>query len=320
MITVSEEKERNLLDVLIAWIKLSRPLFFVSPGIIPFSLGSLLALHAIPVLNWPVFIIGNCGVIAILLITFHLNEYFDYYTDIHNRDYNRYSGGSRILPSGIVKREEVLKFVVMLIVLTFLLGLLLQFRYHTGKLTILLGGLGFFSGIFYTAPPIKGSYRGVGEILIGISCGWLTVFTGYYLQTGSLSLEISLLSLPLVFSITAVILINEFPDIQSDKLDNKGTLVIKLGDAGAARLYILLLILTYFSIIINTVILPKVYLFYNLSMLLSFPLSLRNILAVKARRYQDKKSLEKICGRTALINLSICVLPLMVFLLSRIWI
>jgi len=320
MITISERKGRNLLDVLIAWIKLSRPLFFVSPGIIPFSLGSLLALHTNPFLNWPVFIIGNCGVIAIMLITFHLNEYFDYTTDLHNRDYNRYSGGSRILPSGVIKREDVLKFIMVLIALTLLLGVLLQFRYHTGTLTLLLGGFGFFTGIVYTVPPFKGSYRGLGEILIGISCGWLTVFTGYYLQTGNLSLGISLLSLPLVFSITAVILINEFPDIQSDKLDNKNTLVIKLGEAGAAKLYIILLILTYFSILINTTILPRGYLFYNLSMLLSLPLSLKNILDVRVRRYQDKKSLEKICGRTALINLSIGGVPLMVFLLSRIWI
>ena len=318
MITISERKERNLLDVLIAWIKLSRPLFFVSPGIIPFSLGNLLALHTIPVLDWSVFILGNGGVIAILLITFLLNEYFDYTTDFHNRSYNRYSGGSRILPSGIIKREEVLKVVIVLVVLTLLLGLVLQFVYHTGKLTIFLGGLGFFAGIFYTAPPIKGSYRGLGEILIGVCCGWLTIFTGYYLQTGSLSIEISLLSLPLVFSIMAVILINEFPDVQSDKLDDKSTLVIKLGNASAARMYILLLILTYSSVLINIIILPQIYLFYNFSMLLSLPLSLKNILAMKARRYQDRKYLERICGRTALINLSTSGLPLIVFLLSRI--
>lgn len=320
MITLSEKKEQNLLDVLVAWIKLSRPLFFASPGIVPFSLGNILALHTIPSLNWPVFILGNCGVLAILLITFLLNEYFDYTTDLHNRSYNRYSGGSRILPLGIIKREEILKVVMVLITLTILLGLLLQFVYHTGKLTIFLGGMGFFAGIFYTAPPFKGSYRGLGEILIGISCGWLTVFTGYYLQTGNLSLEISFLSLPLIFSITTVILINEFPDIQSDKLDNKSTLVIKLGEAGAAKLYIFLLILTTVSILINIIILPKIYLFYNLSMLLSLPLSLKNILAMKFRQYQDRKALEKICGRTALINLSIGGLPLIVFLLSRIWV
>ncbi len=52
MITLSERKERNLLDVLVAWIKLSRPLFFASPGIVPFSLGNILALHTIPSLNW----------------------------------------------------------------------------------------------------------------------------------------------------------------------------------------------------------------------------------------------------------------------------
>ena len=318
MISISEGKEKSLLDVVIAWIKLSRPLFFASPGIVPFSLGSLLALYMIPALNWPVFVLGNCGVLAILLITFYLNEYFDYSTDLRNKSYNRYTGGSRILPSGTIKREEVLKIVMILVALTLLLGLVLQFVYHTGRLTIMLGGLGFLMGVFYTVPPIKGSYRGLGEIFIGVSCGWLTMFTGYYLQTGSLSLEISLLSLPLVSSIMAVILVNEFPDTHSDVIDNKNTLVVKLGDTGATKLYILLLVLTYIFALINIVILSRTYLFYNLSMLLSLPLSIKNILAMKAEKYQDRKSLEKICGRTGLISLATGGFPLIVFLISRI--
>lgn len=317
MSMVDEGKEKSLRSQLIAWIKLFRIPFVIGPGILPFSLGSLLALHAIPALNWPVFVIGNGGVVAILLVAFLLNEYFDYTTDLHNRDFNRYSGGSRILPSGIIRREAVLIVIAALIAITLLVGLVLQWGYHTGKLTLVLGGLGFLAGVFYTASPLRGSYRGVGELLIGISCGWLTLGAGYYLQTGRISLEVSLLSVPLVWSITAVILINEFPDYLSDKMDNKKTLVVRLGDAGAAQLYMLLLVLTFVSIMSNLIILPRAYLWYNLGMLGAIPLVVKNILAMKAHLYRDKKILEKICGRTALLHLSLSGVPLIIVSISR---
>jgi len=79
---------------------------------------------------------------------------------------------------------------------------LLQFYYKTGPYTIPLGALGAFAGFFYSARPIQWSYRGVGEIWIGLCYGWLTVAASYYIQTGELSPLVHWTALPISFTLT----------------------------------------------------------------------------------------------------------------------
>src|SRR5208337_5388835 len=81
-----------------------------------------------------------------------------------------------------------------------LLGLLLQFGYRTGDLTIPLGALGILGGYFSFARPLCWYRRGLGEAVGALCFGLLPVATGFYLQCGHLVTEVLLYGLPLTWA------------------------------------------------------------------------------------------------------------------------
>src|SRR4030042_324140 len=116
---------------------------------------------------------------------------------------------------GLVKRQSSLIAAYVCLAIAVVIGLLLNFYFKTGPLTIPLGALAIFIGYFYTARPFRWSYHGLGEVAIFFTCGWLANMTGYYLQTGQFSNVTTLISFPGAFSVFLVILMNEIPDINS---------------------------------------------------------------------------------------------------------
>jgi len=297
-----------------AWIALSRAPFH-SVGVFPFVLGATIAWSIGFPLNWPVLLLSTLAVILIMLTTYLAGEYYDFETDSANVSYNMFSGGSRVLQMGLIPRRSPLVVTYIAAVGATSIGFLLQFYYKTGPYTLLLGAFGLFCGYFYTARPIQWAYRGVGETLIAICYGWLTVNAAYYLQTGSFHPLVTLVSVPLAISIFLVILINEFPDYASDASSGKRTLVVRFGRERMAILYVVL------SIVCSlTLFAPLLYdapwIIAPLSLFALLPI-VWNILAIVRKGYEDNRVLQGICGRTILLNLTIAIIYIVPFLLRQ---
>jgi len=235
---------------LLSWLALFR-LGATARGVLPFLLGTAIAWSRGVPIDWSVLVLSSFAVLCVMLMTFLVNEYFDYSTDIANEDYHRLSGGSRVLPRGLIPRRHAIIAAAIFFALACGIGLSLYLSFHTGLLTIPLGAVAIITGFFYTAPPLRLSYRGLGELAIAFSCGWLAVATGYYLQAGRFDSAATLASLPGAFSVFLVILANEVPDIRSDKASGKNTLAVLLGIEKTGVLYAVLLVLCYLNIIVN---------------------------------------------------------------------
>ena len=270
-------------------------------GILPFLLGTTIAWSQGYAIDWIVFLLSALAVFCIMLITFLFNEYYDYEADIINKQFHSLSGGSRVLPLGLVRRTEALLAAYALILPVAIIGLVLYFYYETGPLTIPLGVLALLIGYFYTAKPIQLSYRGLGEIAILFSCGWLATIMGYYLQTGHIDNVAILASLPGAFSIFLVILINELPDIASDRVVGKRNLAVRLGKEKAALLYVFSLLICYISIIAIVFFgVPKITALLSLVLL---PIIGWNILSFRKKgSLEDTKTLESVALRTMLLD------------------
>lgn len=265
-------------------------------------------------IHWGVFLLSTLAVISIMLTTYYAGEYYDYETDSLNQEFNKFSGGSRTVATGLVPRHYALVASYASLAVAVTLGLILQFYYKTGVFTIPLGAFGLFCGFFYSSRPLQWSYRGIGEILIGICYGWLTVNTAYYLQTGHFGLVPTLVSLPIAITIFLVILINEFPDYVADREVGKNNLVVRFGREKMAILYMLLLIASFLAILVG---LPfgTPWLAGALSPLV-LGLIFFNITAMRGRGYEDRRVLEGICGRTIMINLLISAVYILAFALG----
>lgn len=297
----------------LAWLTLLR-LGATARGVLPFLLGAVIAWSQGKAISWAVLVLSSTAVACVMLMTFLVNEYYDYETDKANRYFHKLSGGSRILPLGFIPRRHALSAAYVFTAAAAGFGLWLYLGYRTGPLTIPLGALAVIIGYTYTAPPLRLSYRGWGEISIMFACGWLATAMGYYLQTGRLDSTATLASLPGGFSVFLVILINEIPDITSDSLSGKRNLAVRLGIDKAIVLYLIALAISYGSIIIMVFFgLPVTSAYFSILLL---PLMAWIVFTLQKQGVKDRKIQESLSIRTMIYDHLITVIYAASFILE----
>jgi 1,4-dihydroxy-2-naphthoate octaprenyltransferase len=226
------------------FVRLGRPLFLIG-GFLFHALGVLMALYTGASVSVPTLLWGQVAITSIQLMTHYSNDYFDLKADQANLTPTQWSGGSRILVDGLLSPHVALATAVFLAVLaggaTLLLGIVLQ----PGILTLSLLFLALLTAWSYSSPPLRLHSRGVGELTTALLVPGLTPLLGFYLHAGTLPLLPFLAIFPLCcFQFNMLLSIN-FPDAAGDRAVGKRTLVVRLGAARAARLYVALLITAY---------------------------------------------------------------------------
>jgi len=291
----------------IAWWRLSR-VPFLSVGILPLILGFILAWRRGYRGPLGLYLVSTAAVILIMWMTYYVGEWNDLEGDRLNQDFNRFSGGSRVLVMGSLPAWVSLLLGYGCMAGAILTGSYIYLRYQTDLRTLLLGGMAIFFGFFYSSKPFRWSYHGLGEILIGFCYGWLPIATGFFLLTGFFSPQIVPLSLPVGFSIFNVILINEFPDKEADHAIGKKNLVVRFGEERTGNLYAGLSLLTglsFMKIMWGIGRSPS-----WLLLLSGIPslLILWNLVQIWRGSYHDRGKLELLCRNTLFVNLSITML------------
>jgi len=199
------------------------------------------------------FSLLKAGLALIAMASIHLgsnllNDYFDYKqgADLNNPNRNQFSGGSRHIVSGIKSPRTFLIYGVSCLITGLLCGVVILMLAGSER-TVLIGiaVLGILLGYFYTAPPLKLAYRGLGEVTVFICFGLLPMLAALYVLAGNITGNSILLALPFGFLVTNIIWINEFPDHDSDKAARKNTLVVKLTPRYARTVYYLLAAASY---------------------------------------------------------------------------
>ncbi len=258
---------------------------FLTASIVPVLLGSAVAWEGTGMLHWGYFALTLIAAVLLHIGANVVNDYFDHVSgnDEANTEFVRpFSGGSRVIQSGLLSPLEVLTGGLLSFFLASLIGLYLTWA--RGPVVLALGVFGFVSGMFYTGRPFNWAGRGVGELLIGLNFGVLMTLGAYFVQTQQLSWVPVLASLPVALLITAVLWINEFPDYAADKAVGKKTLVVRLGRSRASVVYGALMVSAHLVILAGVIAerLPQA----TLLAFITLPLSLRAI--AHARRHYDE--------------------------------
>ncbi|MBN1167001.1 MAG: prenyltransferase [Methanospirillaceae archaeon] len=219
---------------------------FLTVGILPFLLGTMIAVQDGFLISVPVFFLGIAGTICIMLAAYYAGEYYDQIEDgLGNpAEKSRFAGGSLVIQKGLVNPEKVRRATIPVLLVALVIGLVLWLICQTGPLTLPLGLLGMAGGYLYSAQPVRWVTRGLGELWIAFCYGWLAPAAAYYLQTGDFSVWQTMISIPVAASISAVIIINEFPDYYADKKAGKRNLLVRFGLKKGAILYGLCIIIT----------------------------------------------------------------------------
>jgi 1,4-dihydroxy-2-naphthoate octaprenyltransferase len=290
-----------------AWWRISR-VPFLSVGLLPLVLGFVFAWRLGYRGSLGLYLLSSMAVILIMWMTYYLGERNDLEGDRLNQNFNRFSGGSRVLARGILPVWVPLLLGYGCLVAAILTGVYIYLHYQTGLWTLLLGGIGIFSGFFYSEKPFQWSSRGIGEMVIGFCYGWLPIATGFYLFSGFFSHQILLLSIPVGLSIFNVILINEFPDEEADRAIGKRTLVVRLGKERVSDLYVGLSVLVAFSFIKLLLVFGQTPVWVFILSGIPLLLILWNLIRIWRGGYRDASGLEILCRNTLFVNLSLTMI------------
>lgn len=214
------------------WLIEIRPKFLVGSVALAF-LGTSLAW-------WDGFFSLRYAVLGFIgLILWHisiqvLNDYFDYRSGVDFQTQRTpFSGGSGILPARLLKPMSVLKFALLSFALAVPIWTYLVIA--KGLLLLPLVGVGAVCVLLYT--PVLTRWR-LGELSSGLGLGILPVLMFYFIQTGGYTTEALVASIPAGILLFNVHLLNEFPDVEADKIGHRKTLPIVLGRAKAGWIYL----------------------------------------------------------------------------------
>ncbi|PCN50248.1 1,4-dihydroxy-2-naphthoate octaprenyltransferase [Candidatus Geothermarchaeota archaeon ex4572_27] len=298
------------------WIRVVRLKFFLA-GIPSIILGTAIAWHRGAAFNPLYFALALCGVVFAMAGCYTFNEYFDFKsgvdTAVRPEDITPFSGGSRVLPDGLIQPYSVFKAGLVFWTLAFAIGVYLALM--RGWVVLLLAFAGLFTGAFYTSPPFKWAYRGLGEVLIGVTYGPLITLGSYYVQLATLR-QLEYVIMPSLIPgllITAVIWINEFPDYHADRKMGKKNLVVRLGRARASVVYAILLIAAY--VLLLTGVLLRMLPLATLIALATLPLAYRNA-AIARKSHDDPRKLTPAMSGTILLFVSTTSLLALGYLLA----
>lgn len=241
----------------------TRPQFFTAI-ILPVGLGAAIAWHEHRVFLSAYFLLSLLAAIFYHAGINVLNDYFDYLNGTDNLNQTGlppFTGGSRMIQNKVMTPQETYWLGIALLMAGSVIGLYLV--YERGMVLLLVGVAGLFSGYYYSAPPLFLVGKGVGELLVGINFGLLSVVGSYYVQIQDISLAAVFASLPLSFLIAAILYINEFPDYDADRAVGKNHLVVRLGKKNARWGFAFLIVGAYLSIALGVILnlLPGITLF-----------------------------------------------------------
>ncbi len=219
------------------WIAASRPRTLLL-ALTPVAAGILLALADTGQIA-PLTALGTLLAAAGIQIGTNLHNDaadFERGTDTPNRVGPPRASAQGWFPSGQVRRAAHVAFGI-----AFTIGLLLVWR--GGWPILALGLAAIVSGYAYTSGPRPIACGPFGELYVLCFFGIAAVAGTYYLQTLTLSPDAMRLGVALGLPAAAVLLINNYRDLETDRVAGRRTLCHTLGRPRARRLYAILLLL-----------------------------------------------------------------------------
>lgn len=149
-----------------------------------------------------------------------------------------YTGGSRFIQTGIMDAAGMARLGISLLAVAAIAGLMLLLM--KGATILAFGAVGIALAVFYSIGPLRLSSIGLGELGVGLGFGVLPVVGAAWLQSSVIDGAAVLFSLPVSAWVTAILLINEVPDVTADGSHGKRTLPVRLGHERTAWLYVAL--------------------------------------------------------------------------------
>jgi 1,4-dihydroxy-2-naphthoate octaprenyltransferase len=144
-------------------------------------------------------------------------------------------GPVRVTSAGLVTPKRVLNATWIAFAVAVVCGIYLATV--AGIVIILIGALSIAAGVLYTGGPRPYGYAGLGEVFVFLFFGLVAVNGSYYVQIEHLDALPLGLSIALGFLATAILVVNNVRDMETDRRAGKMTLAVRMGRHNAVVLY-----------------------------------------------------------------------------------
>ena len=181
--------------------------------------------------------------LAAVLIQIGANFANDVYDFQKGSDRDDRLGPIRATQAGLITPEEMKQAMWRIFAFAIIVGCYLA--WIGGWPIVVIGLASIAVGIAYTGGPYPLGYHGFGDLFVFIFFGLIAVPGTYYLQTGSLT-ELSLwLGAALGMLSTAILVVNNIRDMETDIVTGKKTLAVRLGKSYSQIEYAILVIFPF---------------------------------------------------------------------------
>ena len=247
-----------------------------------FLLASVIAVLVGLALNWSQnstisyfdAILTFAGVMALHASVDLLNDYWDFKRGIDTKTTRtKMSGGTGVLPEGLLKPSSVYRAGVLFLIIGSLIGS--YFVITNGILIAIILGFAILSIYFYSTKIVD---SGLGEFFVAIK-GSMIVIGAFFIQSGEVNFESILAGVVIGTLSSLVLFIASFPDHDADKSKGRKTLVIVIGKEKASKLFWIFPLIAYSVILIGVAL--NLFPVLSLIALLSFPLIIKSGLGLQ---------------------------------------
>jgi 1,4-dihydroxy-2-naphthoate polyprenyltransferase len=184
-------------------------------------------------------------------------------------------GPTRAVQAGLLPATSVRRALFLVFGLALCVGVLLTLA--AGPWILLVGIASILSALAYTGGPYPLGYHGLGDLFVMIFFGLVAVCGTTFVQTGTIPPLSLWAALPVGSLATAILVVNNLRDRETDVKAGKRTLAVRFGRRGAIAEYALLVALAYAVPVVLAFQLRSLAL---LAPLVTLPLALRATLHV----------------------------------------
>lgn len=267
-------------------------------SIAPVLVGTSLALgasHFDPL----AFLAALLGAIFIQVGTNLSNDYSD---ARRGADTEQRLGPVRVTAGGLVPPGQVLLATYITFGAAVLCGVYLVAV--AGWELIAVGAASILAGVLYTGGPRPYGYEGLGEVFVFLFFGFVAVTGSYFVQVQHLPWQAFACSVPVGLLASAILVVNNVRDLETDRRAGKRTLAVRLGRSRTRTLHAAMVALAF-------AIPPLLWLIggmtpWLLLILLAVPLAMPVVKVVRTR--VDGPSLNVALAQTGALQLAFCLL------------
>lgn len=215
-----------------------------------------------------------CGHLGINLF----DDYFDYkrkrsdYRDeLAHEGFRARIGKCNYITSGSATVRELLIAAISFCTIAVIAGTIIAI--NRGFPIIYIGTITAILGISYSAPPLRLSYHGLGELIIGFIFGPLNMAGSYYAACGAMSMGVLYISIPVGLLVMNIVYVHSIMDFIPDKKIGKRTFAVLLNE-NRTMLFMLFVILFIPYLIIIYGIYERYFTIYYLALFITLPMAI----------------------------------------------